>query len=119
MRSGWDCVRHLYLHDNVNCNCRARGFLLQTTPCPVEILAVCRLLTLRPRSSCSFKDDKTAYACGGSGSLYRSEDGGKSWKRDRNTDDIAGNLYAIKFFNPSLGFVLGNDGILLRYSGSA
>lgn len=66
-----------------------------------------------------FKDEKTAYACGGSGSLYRSEDGGKTWKRDRNTDDIAGNLYAIKFFNPSLGFVLGNDGILLRYSGSA
>jgi photosystem II stability/assembly factor-like uncharacterized protein len=63
----------------------------------------------------SFKDGKTAFACGGSGSLYRSEDAGKSWKRDRSTDDVAGNLYSIKFFNPSLGFVLGNDGILLRY----
>ncbi|PNW82097.1 hypothetical protein CHLRE_06g273700v5 [Chlamydomonas reinhardtii] len=64
-----------------------------------------------------FRDDKVAFACGGSGSLYRSEDGGKNWKRDRSTDDVAGNLYAIKFFNPQLGFVLGNDGILLRYTG--
>lgn len=65
----------------------------------------------------SFRDDKVAFACGGSGSLYRSEDGGKVWKRDRSTDEVAGNLYAIKFFNPQLGFVLGNDGILLRYTG--
>ncbi|KAG2502060.1 hypothetical protein HYH03_000554 [Edaphochlamys debaryana] len=64
-----------------------------------------------------FRDDKIAFACGGSGSLYRSDDGGKNWKRDRSTDDVAGNLYAVKFFNPSLGFVLGNDGLLLRYAG--
>ncbi|KXZ52071.1 hypothetical protein GPECTOR_10g1094 [Gonium pectorale] len=64
-----------------------------------------------------FRDDKVAFACGGSGSLYRSEDGGKSWKRDRSTDNVAGNLYAIKFFSSQQGFVLGNDGILLRYTG--
>lgn len=67
---------------------------------------------LAPRS---FKDDKVGFACGGSGSLYKSDDGGKVWKRDRSTDSVAGNLYAIKFFNPNLGFVLGNDGIILRY----
>ncbi len=67
----------------------------------------------------SFLNDKVAYACGGSGSLYKSEDGGASWKRDKSTDDVAGNLYAVKFFPNSLGFILGNNGILLRYIGSA
>lgn len=59
----------------------------------------------------------TGFACGGSGSLFKTTDGGKSWKRDRDTDNVAGNLYAIKFF-PGGGFILGNDGILLRYIGS-
>ena len=63
---------------------------------------------------CSFKDSMVGYACGGSGSLYKTEDGGKSWKRDRATDGVAGNLYAI-IFNQDNGFILGNDGILLRY----
>lgn len=68
--------------------------------------------------SCRFLNEKLAYACGGSGSLFKSEDGGKTWKRDKATDDVAGNLYAIKFF-PGGGFILGNDGILLRYIGQA
>jgi photosystem II stability/assembly factor-like uncharacterized protein len=67
---------------------------------------------LPPRS---FLDDKVGYACGGSGSLFKSDDGGASWKRDKSTDDVAGNLYAIKFFPGNLGFILGNNGILLRY----
>eukprot|EP00232_Nephroselmis_pyriformis_P003014 CAMPEP_0182912610 /NCGR_PEP_ID=MMETSP0034_2-20130328/37601_1 /TAXON_ID=156128 /ORGANISM="Nephroselmis pyriformis, Strain CCMP717" /LENGTH=423 /DNA_ID=CAMNT_0025049287 /DNA_START=42 /DNA_END=1313 /DNA_ORIENTATION=+ len=56
-----------------------------------------------------------AWACGGSGSLYKSTDAGESWKRDRSTDDIAANLYLIKFPAKDKGFVLGNDGVLLRY----
>eukprot|EP00878_Enallax_costatus_P025597 GHUV01027401.1.p2 GENE.GHUV01027401.1~~GHUV01027401.1.p2 ORF type:complete len:141 (+),score=37.53 GHUV01027401.1:872-1294(+) len=63
-----------------------------------------------------YLNDNVAYACGGSGSLFKSTDGGKSWKRDKATDNVAGNLYAIKFFK-SNGFILGNDGILLRYIG--
>lgn len=66
----------------------------------------------------SFLDGQVAYACGGSGSLFKSTDGGKSWKRDKATDNVAGNLYAIKFFGAN-GFILGNDGILLRYIGGA
>lgn len=65
-----------------------------------------------------FVGGDVAYACGGSGSLFKSADGGKSWKRDRNTDDLAANLYEIKFTG-SNGFVLGNDAVLLRYSGKA
>lgn len=58
------------------------------------------------------------FACGGSGSLFKSEDGGKTWKRDKSTDSIPGNLYAITFSGGN-GFILGNDGILLRYIGSS
>jgi len=54
------------------------------------------------------------FAAGGGGSLFKSEDAGKSWKRDRATDDIPANLYQVHFVNDKLGFVLGNDGILLR-----
>ena len=60
-------------------------------------------------------DKNLGFACGGSGTLFRTDDGGKSWKRDRSTDDVAGNLYAIKFFPEQNGFILGNSGILLRY----
>jgi len=57
------------------------------------------------------------FACGGSGSLFRTEDGGATWRRDRAADGVAGNLYAVEFAGPN-GFILGNDGILLRYIGN-
>jgi photosystem II stability/assembly factor-like uncharacterized protein len=65
-----------------------------------------------------FRSSEFAYACGGSGSLYKTIDGGKTWKRDKSADDLAGNLYLIKFFSSSNGFILGNDAILLKYIGS-
>merc|ERR1712224_263269 len=65
-----------------------------------------------------FRSPDLAYACGGSGSLFRTIDGGKTWKRDKSADDLAGNLYLIKFFGANNGFILGNDAILLRYTGS-
>ncbi len=37
------------------------------------------------------------FAAGGSGTLVKTNDGGRSWKRDRSTDEVAGNLYAIKW----------------------
>jgi photosystem II stability/assembly factor-like uncharacterized protein len=64
-----------------------------------------------------FTTDYTGYACGGSGSLYKTNDGGTRWNRDKSADDLAGNLYAVKFVNSKSGFVLGNNGILLRYIG--
>lgn len=63
-----------------------------------------------------FKDGNVGFACGGSGSLYKTEDGGKTWKRERSTDDIAANLYEIKFSQAGKGHILGNDGVLLRYT---
>jgi len=61
-----------------------------------------------------FKDENLGFACGGSGSLFKTTDGGKSWKRVKDVDSVAGNLYEVRFFGDK-GFVLGNDGILLRY----
>jgi len=65
-----------------------------------------------------FQSEKVGYACGGSGSLYKTVDSGKTWSRDKPADDLAGNLYAIKFINRKTGFVLGNDAILLRFIGT-
>jgi len=62
-----------------------------------------------------FRSSSVGYACGGSGSLYKTEDGGRFWKRDKSVDDLAGNLYAVKFVTARSGFILGNNGILLRY----
>eukprot|EP00889_Picochlorum_renovo_P001160 jgi/Picre1/28190/NNA_003596.t1 len=67
----------------------------------------------------NFVNPDVGYACGGSGSLFKTVDGGKTWKRDKSTDDIAANLYEIKFSQTGNGLILGNDAILLRYTGSA
>eukprot|EP00245_Coleochaete_scutata_P001923 TRINITY_DN12399_c0_g1_i1.p1 TRINITY_DN12399_c0_g1~~TRINITY_DN12399_c0_g1_i1.p1 ORF type:complete len:448 (+),score=77.37 TRINITY_DN12399_c0_g1_i1:84-1427(+) len=64
-----------------------------------------------------FKNEKEAFAAGGSGILLKSTDGGKSWAREKLDDKIAANLYSIKFMNDKQGFILGNDGVLLRYRG--
>ena len=60
---------------------------------------------------------KTFWTVGGSGSVFYSTDGGKNWKRDRGTDNVAANLYNVKFQSEKQGFILGNDGVLLRYTG--
>ena len=65
-----------------------------------------------------FRNDTEAWAAGGSGTLFRSDDGGLSWRRERGADSVPGNLYAVKFSKDGkTGFVLGNDGVLLRYIG--
>ena len=60
---------------------------------------------------------KTFWTVGGSGSVFYSNDEGRTWKRDRGTDDVAANLYTVKFQGENQGFILGNDGVLLRYTG--
>jgi len=63
-----------------------------------------------------FKNGEEVWATGGSGSLFKSVDGGSSWKRAKEFDNLAANLYTVKFMNEGKnGFVLGNDGVLLRY----
>ncbi|GAB2209697.1 hypothetical protein Droror1_Dr00026919, partial [Drosera rotundifolia] len=55
--------------------------------------------------------------CGGSGVPLRITKGGNTWTPDKAPDSIAANLYSIKFINDKTCFMLGNDGVLLRYLG--
>ncbi|KAG6549194.1 hypothetical protein Mapa_009180 [Marchantia paleacea] len=64
-----------------------------------------------------YRTKDEAWATGGSGTLLRSLDGGKSWVRDKAADSIGANLYSVKFVDEKKGFVIGNDGVLLRYLG--
>lgn len=64
-----------------------------------------------------YRSKDEAWAAGGSGILLRTENGGKTWTRDKAADNIAANLYDVKFVDDKKGFVLGNDGVLLRYLG--
>lgn len=64
-----------------------------------------------------YRSMEEAWAAGGSGVLLRTTNGGKSWTRDKAADNIAANLYSVKFIDDKKGFVLGNDGVLLRYLG--
>lgn len=71
------------------------------------------------REPCRYRTDSECYACGGSGSLFKSTDNGRSFKRLKGLDKVPGNLYAVTFTTQDQGFILGNDGILLRYIAQA
>jgi photosystem II stability/assembly factor-like uncharacterized protein len=60
-------------------------------------------------------NDKEVWAVGGSGVIFHSVDGGKSFRFDASAKDIPGNLYRVKFFGEQVGFALGSNGVLLRY----
>ena len=66
---------------------------------------------------CDYRTPQEAWAVGGGGTMYRSVDGGKSFKFDASADRIPGNLYTVKFFDDKTGFALGSDGVLMRYQG--
>ncbi len=53
---------------------------------------------------------------GGSGNLLCSFDGGETWFKDKQVENVPGNLNRIKFITPDKGFILGQRGTLLRYT---
>jgi len=64
---------------------------------------------------CAFRTDQEGWAVGGSGVIYTTKDGGKSWGFDAAGNDLPCNLYNVKFFEGGrVGYMIGNNGILLR-----
>jgi photosystem II stability/assembly factor-like uncharacterized protein len=58
-------------------------------------------------------DGKNAWAAGGGGTIFRSQDGGATWQKDKSADDLPSNLYKLKFFGNN-GYILGSNGLLLK-----
>lgn len=59
------------------------------------------------------------WVSGGSGNLLRSVDGGQTWEKDRDVENVPENFYKIVFINQDKGFILGQRGTVLKYSSSA
>ena len=59
---------------------------------------------------------KGFWIVGGSGSVFYSNDAGRSTRPRRRR--VAANLYNVKFNSSDNGFILENDGVLLQYNGT-
>jgi photosystem II stability/assembly factor-like uncharacterized protein len=67
----------------------------------------------------AYRTPDELWVAGGSGNLLVSRDKGASWLKDRELEKVPSNLYRIVFLSPDQGFVLGQNGILLKYEPSA
>lgn len=63
----------------------------------------------------AYRTPNEVWVAGGSGNLLLSQDGGKTWEKDRFVEDVPSNLYRIKFFGNEKGFIIGQQGTLLKY----
>lgn len=63
----------------------------------------------------AYRTPKEIWVAGGSGNLFVSMDGGQSWQKDREVEDVPSNLYKVIFITPEQGFIIGQKGVLLRY----
>ncbi len=66
----------------------------------------------------AYRTPNEIWVTGGSGNLLCSFDGGKTWQKDRDVEDIPSNFYKIVFVTPEQGFIIGQHGTLLKYEGS-
>lgn len=65
----------------------------------------------------AYRTPEEIWVSGGSGNLLRSLDGGETWEKDQEVEDVPANFYKIVFLNPEKGFILGQNGTLLKYNG--
>lgn len=66
----------------------------------------------------AYRTPEELWVVGGSGTLLCSPDGGQTWLKDRQLDDVPSNFNKVKFLSDDRGFILGQRGTLLRYRGS-
>eukprot|EP00930_Biecheleria_cincta_P069233 TRINITY_DN569_c0_g2_i1.p1 TRINITY_DN569_c0_g2~~TRINITY_DN569_c0_g2_i1.p1 ORF type:complete len:520 (-),score=102.11 TRINITY_DN569_c0_g2_i1:26-1585(-) len=65
----------------------------------------------------AYRTPLEAWAAGGSGVIYQTKDGGKTWQFDPSGTDLPCNLYNVKFFEGGkVGYMIGSAGVLLRRS---
>ncbi len=63
----------------------------------------------------AYRTPSEIWVAGGGGNLLCSFDGGKTWQKDREVEDVPSNFYKIVFVTPEQGFIIGQQGILLKY----
>ncbi|NET40928.1 photosynthesis system II assembly factor Ycf48 [Okeania sp. SIO2B3] len=67
----------------------------------------------------AYRTPDEIWVSGGSGNLLRSVDGGQTWEKDLDVENVPENFYKIVFINQDKGFILGQRGTVLKYNGSA
>lgn len=66
----------------------------------------------------AYRTPDEIWVAGGGGNLLCSFDGGKTWQKDREVEDVPSNFYKILFLTPEKGFIIGQRGTLLKYQGT-
>ena len=63
----------------------------------------------------AYRTTEEIWLVGGSGNVLCSFDGGQTWQKDQDLEDVPSNLYKVVFVTPEQGFIIGNNGSLLKY----
>jgi len=63
----------------------------------------------------AYRTPDELWVAGGSGNLLLSPNNGETWEKDRDIEDVPSNFYKIVFVTQEKGFILGQQGILLKY----